>query len=70
MVTSKEEYLSSIAKIQQATTQSLYRPIPADEKIYKINLDTRIVEAPSFLSVTNDDEAEIIFFEVDRFYDL
>lgn len=69
MITPKNEYLSHLAQIQMGINGESYFPIPEAEKIYKIDLNTRLVEAPSLLSVTQDKEAEILFFEVDRFFD-
>lgn len=69
MITPQNEYLNSLAKIQMGFNGENYFPIPSAEKIYCINLDTRIVEAPALLSVTEDHEAEILFFEVDRYFD-
>lgn len=69
MITPKEEYLSKLGQIQQANQNGTYFPIPEVEKIYKIDLNTRRCEAPSHLSVTDDHQAEIIFFEVDRYFD-
>jgi hypothetical protein len=46
-----------------------YYIIPPEEKIYNINLNTREVEVPEFLSVTNDHNAETVWFKVDRFYE-
>jgi hypothetical protein len=46
-----------------------YYIIPPEETIYNINLDTREIEVPEFLSVTNDHNAETIWFKVDRFYE-
>ena len=43
--------------------------IPADEPVYEINLDTRVVQAPKFLGVEADHEAEYIYFIMDRYYD-
>lgn len=69
MITPKNEYLSNLAQIQMGINGENYFPIPEAEKIHKIDLNTRIVEAPALLSVTNEHEAEILFFEVDRFFD-
>lgn len=69
MITSKEEYLSKLADIQLMRDGNYFRPIPESEKIYKIDLNSRTIEAPRMLSVVNDHEAEIIYFEVDRFFD-
>ena len=35
----------------------------------EINLDTRKIQAPEFLSVEKDHQAETVYFCVDRFYD-
>jgi hypothetical protein len=43
-----------LAQIQQAITGENYFPIPEVEKIYKIDLNTRQVEAPATLSITDD----------------
>ena len=37
--------------------------------LYKINLETREVEIPKILGVQNEHQAEIIYFELDRYYD-
>ena len=70
MITTREEYLKNLVKIQLMENGDIFFPIPETEKIYKINLNTRTIEAPAYLSVTDDHEAEIIFFEVDRYFDL
>lgn len=46
-----------------------YVALPYDEPIYKIDLNTRTIETPKFLSVLEDHNSEIIWFKVDRFYD-
>jgi hypothetical protein len=44
--------------------------IPKDQnKIYNIDLNTRTIEVPQFLSVTEDHNSSVIWFKVDRFYD-
>ena len=70
MITSKEEYASKLVEIQLMKDENYFAPIPESEKIYQIDLNARSAEAPSALSVTNDHEAEIIYFEVDRFFDM
>lgn len=74
MVTSYNEYLSKLYLIQsnnhlQNTIGNLPPiPIPDSKPLLKIDLNTRKIDAPSFLSVENDQKAETFFFEVDRFY--
>ena len=70
MITSKEEYEKKLIEIQLMKDRNYFTPIPESEKIYKIDLNARSAEAPFALSVTNDHEAEIIYFEVDRFFDV
>ena len=40
-----------------------------NDKIYKIDLNTRTIEEPEWLAVKSDHESEIVFFEMDRYYD-
>ena len=43
--------------------------LPSNETIYEIDLNTRTIHAPEFLSVATDHYAETIYFKVDRFFD-
>ena len=58
-----------VEKLFQGGAKPTLVQLEIDDTIYKINLATRQVEAPEFLAVKSDHEAEIIFFEVDRYYD-
>lgn len=49
--------------------EPIYYRINSNEPIYKIDLNTRKIEAPQFLSVLEDNSAEVLWFSVDRFYD-
>lgn len=70
MITSKQEYNELLYAINDPnSTEATYYRIPVGEPIYKIDLNTRTVEAPKFLSVLMDNNAEVIWFEVNRFYD-
>jgi len=70
MITGSAEY-----KEYLATLANSYNPpnilirIPASEPIYKIDLNTRVIEAPKMLGVEADHEAELIYFMVDRYFD-
>lgn len=49
--------------------------IPTDEELFEINLNTRQIKVPQFfqtegIGVLNDNTAEILYFSVDRYYDL
>lgn len=41
----------------------------AHKNTYEINLDTREIQSPEFLSITQDHKAEIIYFVLDRYLD-
>ena len=72
MKTSQKEYnelLYVINDPNNLTDKDIYYRIPADEPVYKIDLDSREVETPEFLSVLEDHNAEVVWFKVDRFFD-
>lgn len=59
------------AKIQEGYK---FLKLPVDEPHFKINADTRVIEVPNEfkkngVSVVGDEVSEILFFEIDRFYD-
>lgn len=58
-----------VEKLFQDGAKPTLVQLEIDDTIYKIDLATRQVEAPEFLAVKSDHEAEIIFFEIDRYYD-
>lgn len=41
----------------------------ATKKMYEVNLETRQIQSPDFLSVTQDHRAEIVYFVLDRYFD-
>lgn len=71
MITSIQEYNELLYAINDPnnTLSTTYYRIPYDEPIYKIDLNERTVEAPEFLSVLDDNNAEVVWFAVNRFYD-
>ena len=69
MITSPQEYNSLLHALVDPSKYVQYLQIPTDEQVYKIDLNERKAEAPSFISVTEDHNAEILWFSVDRFYD-
>lgn len=68
MITTAKEYFAHLNLIQNNNppAQAL---LPAAERIYKIDVNTRTVEAPKFLGVEKDYKSETIYFEIDRFVD-
>lgn len=70
MVTGSEEYKKFLASLANSDPPLIRIRVPEDEKVYQIDWDTRQVEAPAFLGVEADHEAELIYFEMDRYFDL
>lgn len=66
MVTTAQEYFSNL-DILQNVNQPAYALLPSAENIYRINVKSRTVEAPEFLSVEKDYKSETIYFSVDRY---
>ena len=69
MITSAEEYWSMLYRIQTENAPDLALLLPREEKILNVNLESREIEAPEFLSVETDHRAETIYFKCPRFYD-
>lgn len=69
MIVKETEYNNALASIMDPNEYLKYIRIPAEEPIYEINLNTRTIEAPSFLGAYKEHNAEILWFKVDRFFD-
>lgn len=69
MITTPQDYYSKLYLIQDTNKQVVAELLPNDEKIYNVDLSTRKIETPLYLSIEKDHLAETIYFLVDRFYD-
>lgn len=69
MVTSLKEYYNLLYLIQDENPPELAVLLPGDEPILRIDLDTRKIEAPEYLSVATDHRAETVYFSVNRYFD-
>lgn len=69
MITEKQEYLDLLYKIQDENKPSLAILLPGDERIYNVDLTTRTIEAPEYLSVETDHRSEVVYFKCPRYYD-
>lgn len=53
--------------------QAKYAPsnvfLPFADNIYDVDLNTRTINGPEFLSVRRDHKSEVVYFKVDRFFD-
>lgn len=69
MKTTAAEYNQYSYLLDGVSPPSIVVMLPTDETIYNIDLNSRTIEAPEFLSVATDHYAETIYFKVDRFFD-
>lgn len=69
MITTAEEYQKYLWQLQDTNHPVSAILLPSNENVYEIDLNSRIIKAPEYLSVTQDHAAETIYFLVDRFYD-
>ena len=69
MITTPEEYLAKWYQIQDNNLPTIALLLPSDETIYNVDLNSRKIEAPEFLSTETDHFAETIYFKVDRYFD-
>lgn len=68
MITTPAEYYRELHLIQNynAPTIALFANV---DNTYKIDVNSRTIESPEFLSVLKDHKAENVYFEIDRFCD-
>ena len=66
MITTPRDYYNLYHRIQSENAPSLAILLPTDEKIYNVDLNSRVVEAPEYLGVERDHRAEVIYFKVNR----
>ena len=70
MITTRDDYLELLYKIQDPNRQTQVIKLPKDEPICKIDLDTRQISVPDAVKVVEfDHNSETLYFSVDRFYD-
>ena len=67
-----DEYIKKLDKIEEPDFKFLAEKLKLyleEQKFYNIDLNTRQVEAPAFISAKGDHEAQVICFTVDRFFE-
>lgn len=69
MITNSHDYEQILWEIQSNAPTRKALLLPKDEKVFNIDLNTRKIEIPQFLSVAKDHEAETIYFKFDRYFD-
>lgn len=68
MITTDKEYYKHLYLIQDQNFPTQANLLPSS-RIYDIDLSTRTIDAPDFLSTATDHKSEVIYFKVDRFFD-
>ena len=69
MITPLQEYYNLLYLIQDENPPELAVLLPGNEEPLRIDLDTRKINAPEYLSVATDHRAETVFFSVNRYFD-
>lgn len=64
-----KEYFENLFRIQDENPPSLALLLPSSKRTYHIDLETRKVESPEFLSVEREHKAEVLYFTVNRYFD-
>ena len=69
-ILSYEEYYSNLFLIEgHKNLPHLAVFAPNSERIFNIDLESKIIDSPEFLSVEHDHTAETVYFLVDRYFD-
>ena len=68
MITTAQEYFANLDILKNINPPA-YAILPSAENTYSIDIDSRTINAPEFLSIETDHKSETIYFEVDRFVD-
>lgn len=71
-ITSVEDLLFQIQEYEDESGKhypQIANLLPSDDQIIDIDLSTRKINAPDFLSVQYDHNAEIIYFKCDRYFE-
>lgn len=69
MITTAEEYLKALWLMNNnGNTPIQVITVPSTEPIYEIDLTSRTIKSPTFLSVAKDHTAETIYFITDRMF--
>lgn len=70
MSTTNQSYIDALWEVQSAHPTLEHIPlIGKDEMILDVDLNSRTIKAPKFLSVQKDHQAETVYFRVDRYYE-
>ena len=62
-------YEDLLFDIQKNNPPQVVELLPSDDDIFEVDLNTRTINVPQFLSVRYDHNAEVIYFKCARYYD-
>lgn len=68
MITTAKEFYENLYRIQDENPPKLALLLPSEERIYNVDLNTRTIEAPEYLSVETDHRAEAVYFKMPRYF--
>ena len=68
MYTDSKEYYNLLYQIQQSNPPSVAILLPSYESFYEIDLNTRTITSPEYLSIKTDHRSETVYFKVARHY--
>lgn len=68
MIVTAEQYKQHLFELQ-SDHAPLIAILPTAEKIYEIDLTTRKIDSPEYLSVAQDHQSETIYFKINRYFD-
>lgn len=68
MVTTAQEYNANLHLVNSANPP-IFAQLPSAENIYNIDINSREIDPPQFLSVEEDHASETVYFIVDRYAD-
>ena len=69
MIADNKEFVDLMWQLQTNAPTSKAVLSPTFEQIYEVDLNTRKIIVPKYLSVKDDHQAETIYFKFDRFYE-
>lgn len=69
MVTNSQDYIAQLWQIQSQSPTKQAILLPKTERIFNVDLNSRTIDVPEFLSVEKDHQAETLYFKFDRYFD-
>ena len=68
MITDSKEYFDILYRIQDENPPVIATLVPSYEPFMEIDLDTRTISVPEFMSINKDHRSETVYFKCARYY--